>query len=280
MPALGAIGNHKERVGLMLNGFSVPLTPSGQSSLAPTPPWHYAGVTIAMEFWANSQVVASLLPPGLLPDDDPGYSVAHFAEWQACTEGATELKDPITSQYKEFFVTLGAMLDGEPVFYCPFIYVDQDVALLRGLVQGLPKKLGSVHITRSYGVENPAASAHGPGGVFGGSLSVADRRLAEGRLQVDDATEEPVGFMTRPMVGVRHFPELSIHERARPLVNDLVRFAARNRQVSNSVSGRADLSLASGPRDELGLLAPIRVGRGHRFEIGLTIDDLVPLGRL
>lgn len=263
----------------MLQGFSVPLTPLGRSSLAPSPPWHYAGVTIAIEFWADPKTVASLLPDGVAADEDPGYAVAHFAEWQACTEGAAELVDPVTSQYREFFVTVGATVSGERVFYCPFIYVDQDVALLRGLIQGLPKKLGSVHITRAYGINNPAASRHAPGGVFGGSLSVGDRRLVEARLLMDDAREEPAGFITRPMVGVRHFPDLAAAHRARPLVHDLVRFAARDKQVCNVVSGHADLLLSSGPRDELGLLAPTRIGRGHRYEIGLTIDDLVPLLR-
>ncbi|MEQ1898399.1 MAG: acetoacetate decarboxylase family protein [Vicinamibacterales bacterium] len=51
---------------------------------------------------------------------DGGACVAYFAEWQFATDAA----------------------------YCPFIFVDQDTALMRGLAQGWPKQIGSVWITR------------------------------------------------------------------------------------------------------------------------------------
>ena len=36
-----------------------------------------------------------------------------------------------------------ARFQGEPVAYCPFIFVDQDVSLMRGLIQGWPKQFGT-----------------------------------------------------------------------------------------------------------------------------------------
>jgi len=34
----------------MLKGYTLPRTPRGTSSLAPTPPWHYVGNALAVEF--------------------------------------------------------------------------------------------------------------------------------------------------------------------------------------------------------------------------------------
>ena len=52
-----------------------------------------------------------------------------------------EYLDPIRSQYRETIILLSASYEGSPVGSCPFIWVDQDVSLMRGLVQGWPSKL-------------------------------------------------------------------------------------------------------------------------------------------
>ena len=56
----------------MLKGFSVPLTPQGKSSLATMPPWHYSSDCIAIEYWTDPAAIATLLPPGLTPDEKSG----------------------------------------------------------------------------------------------------------------------------------------------------------------------------------------------------------------
>ena len=54
------------------------------------------------------------------------------------------------------FLVVNALLDGEEVTTCPFIWVDRDFALTRGWLQGFPKKLGSIWITRTFGLDSPA----------------------------------------------------------------------------------------------------------------------------
>ena len=61
-----------------------------------------------------------------------------------------------------------------------YIWVDSDFAIARGLHQGYPKKLGSIHMTRPHPY-GPAPRV-APGGQFGASLAAADRRLAEARM--------------------------------------------------------------------------------------------------
>ena len=144
----------------MLSGFTPPYTPSGRSSLVPAPPWHYAGQVMSLAFQVDREAGQSLLPDGF--GVATGSAACHFCEWQSTTDGS-ELLDPIYAQYKEFFFLIEADRGGARAFYCPFIYVDQDLSMVRGWLQGWPKKVGSVWMTRSYDLDHPRGSA-GPRG--------------------------------------------------------------------------------------------------------------------
>ena len=91
---------------------------------------------------------------------------------------ATELLDPVRSQYKECFVVVRCTWRGEHYSRCVYIWVDKDFALARGWYQGYPKKLGSIWMTRpvTVGRAGPRLEA---GGRFGATLAANDRRLAE-----------------------------------------------------------------------------------------------------
>ena len=145
----------------MLKGYTLPRTPRGISSLTPMPPWHYVGNLIAVEFEANPPAAAAYMPDGL--ELASGRCVAYFIEWQYASETGEEYLDPVRSQYRETIIMLSAAFDGSTVAYCPFIWVDQDVSLMRGLIQGWPKQFGATWITRSYDLPSKAAPVVGPG---------------------------------------------------------------------------------------------------------------------
>ena len=89
--------------------YSLPRSPEGRASLVPPPPWHYVGDFLVLEFWADPDAVAAVLPPGLEPfAEDPGRAAALFVDWQSCTGGRDELVDPARSQYREFFIVVNA----------------------------------------------------------------------------------------------------------------------------------------------------------------------------
>ena len=48
----------------MLKGFNYPLTPKGQSTLNPPPPWYYSSDFLEIEFWSEPSAVTALLPSG------------------------------------------------------------------------------------------------------------------------------------------------------------------------------------------------------------------------
>jgi acetoacetate decarboxylase len=264
-----------------LQGYSLPRSPEGRASLVPRPPWHYVGDFLVLEYWADPAAVAAVLPPGLEPfPEDPGRAAALFVDWQSCTDPGEELLDPARSQYKEFFVVVNALLDGELVTTCPFIWVDRDFSLVRGWIQGFPKKQGSIWITRTFGLECRADPGLRAGAVFGGTLAANDRRLAQGSVTLERPAETGPTHNDPPLVNVRHFPRLAAGRHDDPAVHELVRARSRDRSISEIWEGRAALELFPAPNEEHAALAPVRMGKGFRFTFAYTVDDLDTLTEL
>lgn len=259
---------------MTLEGYSLPRSPEGRASLVPRPPWHYVGDFVVIEYWADPDAVRAVLPPGLESHSDPGRCAALFVDWQSCTDGGGELVDPSRSQYREFFLVVNALLDGEEVTTCPYIWVDRDFALARGWIQGFPKKLGSIWITRTFGLDCRADPGIRPGATFGGTLAAGERRLAEGTVTLERLSESGPTHNAPPLVNVRHFPRLAAGRHDDPAVHELVRACSRDRAISPFWEGTATLRLYGAPGEEHDGLAPVRLGRGYRFTFAYTVDDL------
>jgi acetoacetate decarboxylase len=257
-----------------LQGYTIPRTSTGRASIVPAPPWHYVGTFLVIDYWADPDAVRAVLPDGLEPHPDAGRCAAVFADWQSCSDGGCELLDPSRSQYKEFFLVANALLDGEEVTTCPFIWVDRDFALTRGWIQGFPKKLGEVWITRDFGVGGAADPGMRAGAAFGGTCSAYGRRLAEGSVRLERPSADGPRHNAPPIVNVRHFPRLSAGRHDEPQVHELVRSKSRDRLLSDVWEGEATLELLGAPHEEHHTLAPVRIDRGYRFTFGYTVDDL------
>lgn len=237
--------------GQMPGGLTPPFTPSGASALVPPLPWHYAGRVLSIAFPCDAAVADSLLPQGF--GRATGRAYAHFCDWQATTDGR-ELLDPILSQYREFFVLVEADRGGVETLYCPFIHVDQDISMARGWLQGWPKKLGSVWITRSYELDHPAAVPLTAGSRIGATLAAKDRRLAEARVTLNGKEGTPLGFLAKPTLGL--FAQPSLVDGPGETRRRLVRMMIRDKVSGPSHGGTAELGFLPSPVDELSLLAP------------------------
>ncbi|MFI5308640.1 MAG: acetoacetate decarboxylase family protein, partial [Polyangiales bacterium] len=133
---------------MKLRGWTLPQTGSGRSSIVAPPPWHYSGEIIAVDFTADRDAVAALLPDGFAPLPDGAASVV-FADWCSASDNDERvLADPGVGQYHEAYVVLHATRGDRKVGRVPFIWVDSELSLLRGQIQGFPKKLGQIAMTR------------------------------------------------------------------------------------------------------------------------------------
>jgi len=259
---------------LSLKGYSIPRTSTGRASLVPHPPWHYVGDLLVVDYWADPDAARSVLPEGLDPHPDAGRCAAVFADWQSCSGEGEELLDPVRAQYREFFLVVNALLDGEEVTTCPFIWVDQDFALVRGWIQGFPKKLGSIWMTRTFGLGVAADPGLGEGARYGATCSARGRMISRMTLTVEGPSEEGPRHNAPPIVNVRHFPRLARGRHDDPQVHELVKLLSRDRASSTAVEGEATLELYPAEGEEHHILAPVKVGRGYRMTLGYTVDDL------
>jgi len=231
---------------------------------------------MAVEFVADAQKVARFLPDGLEPSGD-GRCALYFAEWQFATDDGEEYLDPVRSQYKETIFLIAARYQGKAVAYCPFIFVDQDVSLMRGLIQGWPKQFGTVWMTRAATIPSKAAPMEAPGSRFGATLSVRDRRIVEAAVTLRNTTEQRPSPTFAGAVNLRYFPELAAGKHDDPLIHQLVQLKSRDVRFSTIWTGDASLRIFEHPHLEIGDLAPISVGAGFRFSFAFTVDDVVPL---
>ena len=129
---------------MSLFGYTLPRTPGG-------PLLDRAAAAVALHrrlprrrVLGRSGCGAGSPPRPLEPHPDPGRCAAIFGDWQTSSDDGEQLLRPARSQYKEFFIVVNALLDGEEVTTCPFTWVDRDFALARGWIQGFPKKLGTI----------------------------------------------------------------------------------------------------------------------------------------
>ena len=230
---------------------------------------------LVVDYWADPEKAVAFLPEGIEPHPDPGRCAFVAADWQSCSESGDELVDPSRSQYKEVFVVVNGLLDGEEVTVCSYIWVDRDFALTRGWIQGFPKKLGSIWITRSFGLGGPAD----PGMEAGRALRRDLRRVRASRRRGDRDARAPVGRRAVPQRAAdRQRPPLPAARRRAPRRPGRAR--ARPRRLPRPASrsevweGSATLALYGAGHEEVDALAPVRIGRGYRFTFGYTVDDL------
>jgi len=247
--------------------FTAPFTTTGRSALVRPPPWHYAGWLLNVAFRFDALAAVPLVPDAV--GRPVGAGCVHFADWQACTDGH-ELLDPVLSQYRETIVVLEIERpDGSRCMYCPAIWVDQDISMVRGLLQGWPKKMGSTWLTRSLPLDHPAAAPLRRGSKLGASLAVKDRRLFEAHAEFTGQPGRPLGFLTQATIGAVGWADLRQPEQFPELALVKPDIVERTGGCWHEVS--ASLRMASHPGEDIGLLGDLVVEDASAGWLGLTV---------
>ncbi len=247
--------------------FTAPFTESGRSAIVPAPPWHYAGWLINVAVACDTAQSAAIVPPPL--GRLTGKGCIHFADWQATTDGR-ELVDPVYAQYRETIVIVEIERpDGALFNFCPFIWVDQDISLIRGLLQGWPKKLGSTYLTRSLPIDHAAAAPLKAGSRLGASLTVKERRLIEAGLELTGNPGHPYGFLANRTIGTVGWPDLTRPEQ-RPELKWLLP-DIRGKVMSDLHEAEASIRILPHPVEELSLLGDLKAAGASVGWAGITI---------
>ena len=264
----------------MLKGFTAPRSPLGAAALVPPPPWHFAGDVLAVEFWNDPDVSVHILPAGVeLDSERPGHSVALFTDYQFTAQN-DEYLDPARYQCRGFSVLLDAIWKGTRIAWCPYCYVDNDAALMRGWIQGYPRKLGTVHQTRTFAAASLASAPLVQDGRFSACMSAHGRLLVQARVTLHEKAERLVGLLDRRIVGRRYFPRLSAGMHDKPAVDEFVRCISNHLLITNIWIGESELNFPEAYGEELEVLGPLKVGRGYRFSFSYSVTDIEVLADL
>jgi hypothetical protein len=253
-----------------LRGFMLPRTPEGRASIVPSPPWHYSGDVLTIEYRTDPANVEALLPSGVgLAAEDPGAVAIIWADWQSCSDSGEELLDPVRSQYKEAFVVVRCTHHGETFSRCVYIWVDKDFALARGWYQGYPKELGQIWMTRPVTV-GKAGPRIGAGGRFGATLAANDRRLAEVTLTLTGESDTGGFVNALPMLHSRWMPNIDPSQPAS--LDELVTMRSQDVELGPVYTGEATVTLHDAPADELASLEPVEMIAGYWRQVGATFS--------
>jgi acetoacetate decarboxylase len=252
-----------------LKGYILPLTPQGRSSLVEPPPWYYAGEVMQLVFQADPEKVKRVIPPPLEIGPEPGKGLVWFVEWISVSESNPDLAfvNPERSIYKECLVMVQCSYQGVPGYFIPYIWVDNDFTLMRGFIQGFPKKLAHIHQTRLSDL-NPKIGGRRPGTKMKGICEAHGERLVEGSLifkrQAAPSELPPVKFYL-----MRYFPD--VENPAKPAVHELTVSNVQDSKVANIWAGDADIKFFNSDFEEVNDLSPLEVTGGFYSEMGFTI---------
>ena len=253
-------------------GFAPPYTETGRSALIPSPPWYYSGDLLTVEYRTSPERVRALLPGDLdLAAEDPGAVAFIWADWQSCSDGGAELLDPARAQYKEAFAVVRCRYQSVTYSRCVLIWVTTDFAIARGLHQGYPKKLGSIHQTRPmpYGRGAPRIE---PGGRFGATLAAYDHRLAQAVITLTGPSESNGFVNALPML---HHRQVRPIERAAGgwSLDQVVTMSGAGFERGQAWAAEANLELFDSPWDELASALPVHeIISGYYCQVGTSWD--------
>lgn len=254
---------------MTLQGWSLPLSPGGRASLVPPPPWHFSGEALGIDFLADPAAVAAVLPDGLEPVGDGSCSFV-FCDWSSSADADPRvIADPARGQYREAYLSVNALLDDRKVARVPYIWVDNDLSFARGHIQGFPKKMGDISISRAVRVGRGGPHVES-GARFVGHASSLGRMVVRGAVTLDaPAAEGDVPRALRlPVWHTRLMPDLA---GGAPLVHDLARNIVADFAVADVWTGAGELELFDSEFEEHSALRPIEVTGGFRCAVAFTI---------
>jgi len=267
-----------------LKGFTHPLTPEGRAQLVGDFPWYFSSTQMVICYEADPAEVRRMLPPPFEPSlTEPAECAVRFGDWLFVGESDRDMaaRNPERAQYKECTLHIRCRLKGVEARRGAYCWVDKDFALVAGLLMGVPKKLGTIHLTHSNTrlLElNRAIGKFGAGTELGGYLESHGERLITGNLRLDQrvAPEKrkdlppPFGM---PLYTILYFPPVLTGSTI-PLANQVVQMDEEAWLGDVWTATDASLVFHESALEEHTAIRPLKVTKAYYMELATRVAGM------
>jgi hypothetical protein len=253
-----------------LKGYSLPLSPTGISSLIDGPDWHFGGELAEVIYKTDPETFAALLPKSfrLIPNK-PVVSIA-IVDMVSTTSADQAYDHPEKTNYRECIIKMYCSLDGEDVWYSPAAWVTKDFSLMRGFLLGFGKKIGSIEFTNPHPL-NPALQGKRTGTRLKNVCEAFNNIHFETSLTLTkpvDASAK-LDFSGMPLCVTRHFP--STTDPTKLIFHDVSKLRASNYRRDNIWLAEGSVKITPNEDEPVTLLQPLEVLAARTFSEGFTL---------
>ncbi|MDI9645448.1 MAG: acetoacetate decarboxylase family protein [Archaeoglobales archaeon] len=226
----------------------MPYTPPliEKSEVVPKGPWEYAMNVLAVHAFGDSEEISNEI--GFETDGELWF---YFAEIISRSPNFPELnyETPQLVQYNEAAVFVKVFVKDKSFAYCPFMYVDNDLSLVRGLLVGFPKKIANIAITKRHPLIQQSK--------MGANACRAGYRLLKAIVEVEKESSSVPFDKFGPWLLRRYFEPLNIDQQL------IFKFEAKYGRIE---SGKAEIEVVGGLNDKLDAFKPEKVKSGYYYE--------------
>ena len=250
-------------------GYTMPYTPTGKASLVEHPPWHFASDVIEIVYRTNPEDVRRILPPPLMPGDQPDLVTARVTEITSVSENNPDkaYRNPDATQYAEAIITVTCRFNGENGVFIPFIWVDKDFSLMRGWLNGWPKKIATIKMTHLHQL-HPILKGLEKGGKIGGVVTRHGNKIMFAGMEIEEESSPEEVPRLGTYFGVRHLP--SVDPASGPSLHEVVKVQTKNYRMSDVWKGRGELEFPENDEEDMNFLAPKKIEGAFYFKSGWT----------
>jgi len=240
--------------------YSHPFSKSGNSQIVPPPPYYYGVEYLGAHVYFDNEKLKGILPSFLSTDGEGWIYLADFVtisndKWNLMYE------DPSFTQYKEAAIALKVNFEGQNFLYFPFMWVDKDWALVRGWINGYPKKLATIYLTKLNKLL-PDYNIRKENLILGGYL-LRDSKLIELRVTLKKKVSSiPLSNFGKTLT-IRYFPKTGEKEGE---ISELVTIEKVDSNIDDVWEGEAEVNIKEGINDELQFFVPKKVVAGYSYD--------------
>jgi len=242
-----------------------PFSSTGRSSIVLDKVNYYAGNFIVVHVKVDKESLKNVIPRIFETDGEALLSIREFVTVMG---NRTDLlyDEPMLTQYNESAIGVKVYYEGGIFQYYPFMWVDKDFATVRGWLNGFPKKMANIQLTKLHPLL-PQANEPREGLTIGGYVSRGSSLLFKIKVTLKEKIEKPPSF--GPTLLIRDYPAEGEGEAS---VLELVRLDLQDLKFIDVWKGNAEIEIGGGVNDEVDSFKIEEIIDGYYYKVGFKIS--------